>query len=64
MKVQASAFDVIYTPEKSGTYGIYVYCGNIPLNGNHSLKKEVRAGTSLILYDCFFIYIAVFTAGS
>ncbi|OVA13441.1 Filamin/ABP280 repeat-like [Macleaya cordata] len=41
-KVQISAFDVIYTPEKSGTYEIRVFCGNIPLNGGHSYAMEVR----------------------
>ncbi|KAF7837800.1 protein GAMETE EXPRESSED 2 [Senna tora] len=42
--VVASAFRVEYTPEKSGTYEICVYCGNILLNGGHSIRKEVRAG--------------------
>ncbi|KAK9288766.1 hypothetical protein L1049_017230 [Liquidambar formosana] len=44
MEVQASAYDVIYTPEKSGMYEINVFCGNIPLNGGHSFTKEVKAG--------------------
>ncbi|KAJ6741152.1 JITTERBUG ISOFORM N [Salix purpurea] len=43
-KVLASAFNVIYTPEKSGIYEIYVFCGNVLLNGGHSFRKEVRAG--------------------
>ncbi|GAB4851307.1 hypothetical protein Ancab_039930 [Ancistrocladus abbreviatus] len=43
-KVLASAYEVIYTPEKSGFYDIHVLCGNIPLNDGHSFKKEVRAG--------------------
>ncbi|KAG8369910.1 hypothetical protein BUALT_Bualt14G0062500 [Buddleja alternifolia] len=43
---KASNFDVIYKPEKSGMYEIYVFCGNIPLNGGHPLKKEVRPGTA------------------
>ncbi|KAJ6991351.1 hypothetical protein NC653_019521 [Populus alba x Populus x berolinensis] len=43
-KVMASAFNVIYTPEKSGIYEIYVFCGNVLLNGGHSFRKEVRAG--------------------
>ncbi|KAL5701321.1 hypothetical protein ACHQM5_026668 [Ranunculus cassubicifolius] len=44
MKVQASAFDVIYTSEKSGTYEIQVFCGNIPLNGVDSYILEVQPG--------------------
>ncbi|KAJ6366475.1 hypothetical protein OIU77_002959 [Salix suchowensis] len=43
-KFLASAFNVIYTPEKSGIYEIYVFCGNVLLNGGHSFRKEVRAG--------------------
>jgi hypothetical protein len=43
-KVLARAFNVIYTPEKSGIYEIYVFCGNVLLNGGHSFRKEVRAG--------------------
>ncbi|KAH7842189.1 hypothetical protein Vadar_002493 [Vaccinium darrowii] len=47
-KVRASSFDVIYTPEKSGLYAISVFCGNIPLNGGHPFRKEVRAGEANI----------------
>ncbi|XP_059632750.1 protein GAMETE EXPRESSED 2 [Cornus florida] len=43
-KVQASAFDVTFTPEKSGIYEIHVFCGNIPLNGGRAFRKEVSAG--------------------
>ncbi|KAK2645593.1 hypothetical protein Ddye_020788 [Dipteronia dyeriana] len=43
-KVHASAFDVIYTPEKSGSYKILVLCGNIVLNDGHPFTKEVKAG--------------------
>ncbi|GAV61457.1 LOW QUALITY PROTEIN: hypothetical protein CFOL_v3_04984 [Cephalotus follicularis] len=43
-KVLASAFNVIYTPAKSGIYEVHVFCGNILLNGGHPFKKEVRAG--------------------
>ncbi|KAH9683533.1 protein GAMETE EXPRESSED 2 [Citrus sinensis] len=43
LKVQASAFDVTYTPEKSGIYKILVLCANIVLNGGHSFTKEVTA---------------------
>ncbi|KAK9139316.1 hypothetical protein Scep_008997 [Stephania cephalantha] len=32
-KYTASAFDVTYKPEKSGTYEILMSCGNIPLDG-------------------------------
>ncbi|KAI3966935.1 hypothetical protein MKX01_017586 [Papaver californicum] len=39
---QVSAFDVVYTPEKSGAYEIRVFCGNIPLNGGHPFAMEVR----------------------
>lgn len=41
----SSAFQVEYTPEKSGFYDINVYCGNIVLNEGHSFRKEVKAGT-------------------
>ncbi|GAY35858.1 hypothetical protein CUMW_019000, partial [Citrus unshiu] len=41
--VQASAFDVTYTPEKSGIYKILVLCANIALNGGHPFTKEVTA---------------------
>ncbi|XP_019053575.1 PREDICTED: protein GAMETE EXPRESSED 2 isoform X3 [Nelumbo nucifera] len=44
VKFQTSIFDVIYTPERSGTYEIQVFCGNIPLNGGHSFLMEVKAG--------------------
>ncbi|KAJ7955133.1 protein GAMETE EXPRESSED 2 [Quillaja saponaria] len=40
----ASTFQVIFTPDKSGSYEIYVYCGNILLNGGHPFKKGVREG--------------------
>ncbi|CAK7322575.1 unnamed protein product [Dovyalis caffra] len=43
-KVLANAFSVIYIPEKSGIYQIYVFCGNVLLNGGNSFRKEVRAG--------------------
>ncbi|CAO2817709.1 unnamed protein product [Amaranthus hypochondriacus] len=43
-QVVAHAYDVIYTPEKSGSYEILVLCGNIPLKGGEPLKKEVKAG--------------------
>ncbi|KAK4737674.1 hypothetical protein R3W88_001371 [Solanum pinnatisectum] len=39
-----SAFDVNYTPERSGIYEIRVFCGNIPLNGGHPFRKAVSAG--------------------
>ncbi|XP_035539142.1 protein GAMETE EXPRESSED 2 isoform X3 [Juglans regia] len=43
-KVQASSFNVVYSPDKSGIYEIYVFCGNVLLNGGHSFTKEVIAG--------------------
>ncbi|KAK4854944.1 hypothetical protein QYF36_002662 [Acer negundo] len=43
-KVHASAFSVIYTPEKSGSYKILVLCGNIVLNDGQPITKEVKAG--------------------
>ncbi|KAM4116440.1 hypothetical protein ACB094_02G050100 [Castanea mollissima] len=43
-KVQASSFNVAYTPDKSGIYEIHVFCGNVLLNGGHSITKEVIAG--------------------
>ncbi|CAH9065424.1 unnamed protein product [Cuscuta europaea] len=39
-----SVFDVNYTPQKSGPYQIRVFCGNIPLNGGHPIRKEVSPG--------------------
>ncbi|XP_056168566.1 protein GAMETE EXPRESSED 2 isoform X2 [Syzygium oleosum] len=42
--VRASAFNVVYAPDKSGIYDVYVYCGNVLLNNGHPIKKEVRAG--------------------
>ncbi|CAA2955721.1 Hypothetical predicted protein [Olea europaea subsp. europaea] len=29
-------------PEKNGLYEIRVFCGNIPLNGGHTFRKEAR----------------------
>ncbi|KAG2721400.1 hypothetical protein I3760_02G080800 [Carya illinoinensis] len=43
-KVQASSFNVVYSPDKSGIYEIHVFCGNVLLNGGHSFTKEVIAG--------------------
>ncbi|KAL5539922.1 hypothetical protein UlMin_043061 [Ulmus minor] len=43
-RVLATAFNVVYTPDKSGMYGIRVFCGNIQLDGGHSFKMEVRPG--------------------
>lgn len=40
----ATAFNVAYTPEKSGTYKILVFCGNIVLNGGQPFYKQVIAG--------------------
>ncbi|XP_031396254.1 protein GAMETE EXPRESSED 2 isoform X2 [Punica granatum] len=40
----ASAFIVVYLPEKSGTYQISVFCGNILLNSGSPFRKEVIAG--------------------
>ncbi|XP_024922274.2 protein GAMETE EXPRESSED 2 isoform X2 [Ziziphus jujuba] len=42
--IVATAFNVVYTPQRSGIYRILVSCGNIILNGGHSFIKEVRAG--------------------
>ncbi|KAI4330441.1 hypothetical protein MLD38_028731 [Melastoma candidum] len=41
---RASQFSVSYTPEKSGTYEITVYCGNIILNHGYPIIKEVISG--------------------
>lgn len=46
-KVWATAFKVMYTPEKSGIYKIHVFCGNIILNGGSPFIKEVKAGINL-----------------
>ncbi|GAB2210293.1 hypothetical protein Droror1_Dr00015556 [Drosera rotundifolia] len=43
-KVLAYAYEVAYTPEKSGAYDVLVSCGNIVLNGGFPFKKEVRSG--------------------
>ncbi|XP_058067826.1 protein GAMETE EXPRESSED 2 isoform X2 [Magnolia sinica] len=40
----ASSFDVIYTLEKSGIYEIWVFCGNIPLNGGLPYALEAFPG--------------------
>ncbi|XVE65590.1 hypothetical protein DITRI_Ditri08aG0012400 [Diplodiscus trichospermus] len=48
LKIWASAFNVMYTPEKSGIYEIYVFCGNIILNGGSPFIKEVKAGEANI----------------
>ncbi|ONI28226.1 hypothetical protein PRUPE_1G132400 [Prunus persica] len=40
----ATAFNVVYTPDKSGIYRIYVLCGNILLNGGQPCTMEVRGG--------------------
>ncbi|CAH2044666.1 unnamed protein product [Thlaspi arvense] len=42
--VQASAFDVTYTPKRSGIYKIFISSGNIVLNGGQPFIKEVNAG--------------------
>ncbi|XP_061994150.1 protein GAMETE EXPRESSED 2 isoform X2 [Rosa rugosa] len=41
----ATALNVVYTPDKSGIYKIYVFCGNILLNGGRPFNKEVIAGS-------------------
>ncbi|CAJ1963363.1 unnamed protein product [Sphenostylis stenocarpa] len=46
--IMASDFHVDYIPDKSGFYGINVYCGNILLNKGHSFRKEVKAGYNFI----------------
>ncbi|KAJ1407669.1 Immunoglobulin-like fold [Sesbania bispinosa] len=51
--VMASAFQVDYTPEKSGFYDISVYCGNILLNEEHSFRKEVKPGEVNISLSSF-----------
>ena len=57
--VITSAFQVEYTPEKSGFYDINVYCGNILLNEGHSFRKEVKAGTKMY----YMIYIKMVSYG-
>jgi hypothetical protein len=59
--VITSAFQVEYTPEKSGFYEINVYCGNILLNEGHSFRKEVKAGIKMfhMIYKIYgFIRLA------
>ncbi|KAL8528790.1 hypothetical protein ACS0TY_006304 [Phlomoides rotata] len=41
---RSTDFDVIYKPEKSGDYEIYVFYGNITLNGGYPFRKEVIPG--------------------
>ncbi|XP_039024925.1 protein GAMETE EXPRESSED 2-like [Hibiscus syriacus] len=48
LTVWATAFNVMYTPQKSGIYRIYVFCGNIILNDGSPFTKEVKPGTILI----------------
>ncbi|KAF6176767.1 hypothetical protein GIB67_031578 [Kingdonia uniflora] len=47
LKVQASDYDVTYTPERSGIYEIQIFCGNILLNGGHPYTMEVKPGISI-----------------
>ncbi|KAK4265789.1 hypothetical protein QN277_026795 [Acacia crassicarpa] len=49
--VVASEFRVDYIPTKSGTYEICIYCGNILLNGGHSIRKEIRPGEVNMLFS-------------
>ncbi|GMJ12238.1 gamete expressed 2 [Hibiscus trionum] len=44
LTVWATAFNVTYTPQKSGIHKIYVFCGNIILNGGSPFTKEVKPG--------------------
>ncbi|XXG51751.1 hypothetical protein AAC387_Pa03g0252 [Persea americana] len=44
LKNITSSFNVIFTPEKSGSHEIWVFCGNIPLNGGVPYMKEVLPG--------------------
>ncbi|KAL4273788.1 hypothetical protein GQ457_13G023460 [Hibiscus cannabinus] len=44
LTVWATAFNVNYTPLKSGIHKIYVFCGNIILNGGSPFTKEVKPG--------------------
>jgi hypothetical protein len=56
--VITSAFQVEYTPEKSGFYEINVYCGNILLNEGHSFRKEVKSGTNMfyMIYNTIWLH--------
>ncbi|KAJ6808757.1 protein GAMETE EXPRESSED 2-like [Iris pallida] len=42
--VHASEFKVSYTPEKSGEYEIWVFCGNIPINTGQSYLMKASPG--------------------
>lgn len=44
----ATDFNVVYTPDKSGIYGLHVYCGNILLNDGHPFTKEVMPGIIIL----------------
>nr|XP_027120821.1 protein GAMETE EXPRESSED 2-like [Coffea arabica] len=43
-RFSASNFEVAFVPEKSGTYEISIFCGNVPLNGGNPFRKVVSAG--------------------
>ncbi|MQM01072.1 hypothetical protein Taro_033821, partial [Colocasia esculenta] len=43
--IQTSAFHVVYIPEKCGNYDIWVFCGNIPLNGGQPYTMNASPGT-------------------
>ncbi|CAH2065290.1 unnamed protein product [Thlaspi arvense] len=42
--MQASAFDVTYSPKRSGVYKIFISSGSILLNGGQPFLKEVHGG--------------------
>ncbi|KAK5840705.1 hypothetical protein PVK06_009608 [Gossypium arboreum] len=44
LNVWATAFNVMYTPQKRGIYKIHIFCGNIILNGGSPFTKEVKPG--------------------
>ncbi|XP_078445545.1 gamete expressed 2 [Wolffia australiana] len=43
--VQSSSFSVIYVPEKSGSYDVRIFCGNIPLNAGRPFAMLAVPGT-------------------
>nr|XP_043630504.1 protein GAMETE EXPRESSED 2 [Erigeron canadensis] len=45
VKMKSSEFDIDFVPEKSGTYEILIFCGNVPLNDGIPFRKVVSPGS-------------------
>ncbi|KAG6516122.1 hypothetical protein ZIOFF_026570 [Zingiber officinale] len=44
LSLQASQFNVTYTPQKCGDYKIWIFCGNIPINDGNPYVMKVSPG--------------------